>query len=58
MAEKVTRMEIESAKQEYMKLRFRRALGENVNSNLMTNARKAIAKAVIESSAKERGENA
>lgn len=58
MTEKVTRVEIESAKQEHMKLRFRRALGENVNSNLITNARKAIAKAVIENSAKGRGGNA
>ena len=58
MADKVVRTDIENAKYEYMKLRFRRVLGEQVNSHLVMNARKAVAKAVIARSEKKRGENA
>ena len=58
MADQVVRTEIENAKYEYMKLRFRRVLGEQINSHLLTNARKAVAKAVIAKSKKKRGENA
>ena len=47
MSKKVERSAVENAKYEYMKLRFRVALGENVSGHLLKNAKAAIREAVI-----------
>ena len=39
--------EIEAAKRELMRIRFRRVLGQSVSAHLIKNARKNIAKCVI-----------
>ena len=47
MSKKVERSAVENARYEYMKLRVRVALGENVSGHLLKNAKAAIREAVI-----------
>ncbi|MDR2107586.1 MAG: 50S ribosomal protein L29 [Holosporaceae bacterium] len=44
--EKSAAAELESAKREVMKIRFRRVLGESVPAHVIKNARKNVAKCV------------
>jgi ribosomal protein L29 len=44
--EKSLNAELDSAKREIMRIRFRRVLGESVSAHIIKNARKNIAKCV------------
>ena len=47
--EKTANAELDAAKLERMRIRFRRVLGERVSAHVVKNARKNVAKCVISS---------
>lgn len=47
--EKTANAELDAAKLERMRIRFRRVLGESVSAHVVKNARKNVAKCVISS---------
>ena len=47
--EKTVNAELDAAKLERMRIRFRRVLGESVSAHVVKNARKNVAKCVISS---------
>ncbi len=55
--ENTTKAELDAARLERMRIRFRRVLGESVSAHIVKNARKNVAKCVISSKNSE-GEDA
>ena len=47
--EETTNAELDAARLERMRIRFRRVLGESVSAHVVKNARKSVAKCVISS---------
>lgn len=47
--EKTTNAELDAARLERMRIRFRRVLGEGVSAHVVKNARKNVAKCVVSS---------
>ncbi len=52
--EKTANAELDAARLERMRIRFRRILGESVSAHVVKNARKNVAKCVISSENSER----